>query len=415
MATNTLIAGMTPTGRRIAAPASELVELTAANGLKHIVIAHREIWHDHPALASAIHERLGFMEQPETQGIARLVAHEPETARFVYPTGTVWPVSEIVRTYAENGGAPGVKAGLELCYLVAESLVEAADAAVPQGVASHGNVNPWTLVVKGDGQPVILGYGVPQVELVAWRDDNRLTLGEDSFRYAPPERIEGGAEDLSSDLFSLALTTLELMVGRPVYDGVLADVRQQATRGEGMRRLYQWREKLPQNVREVLGRALKPDPDTRFPNGLELVYAVHDLLGSIDVEGPSLTDVMAKIRASEKRGKALKGGQTKLLTPAEMAELAADLADDDERALPPPRRPRPDGSDESGTGADRPRWSKPARRETPKPAEPARPPQPSPASAAPAPAPIDQRPRRRADSGPSPVIRSSAGDPADRL
>ncbi|MEZ4234761.1 MAG: hypothetical protein R3F59_01070 [Myxococcota bacterium] len=284
MAEADTIAGMARTGRRVAAPAADLVELVAGNGLKHFALVHRPTWQGHPLLTTELQTRLGFMEQPDTTGIARLVAHDPDTATFVYPTGTVWPVAEVVRTFADTGGAAGVKAGLELCYLVAEALVEASDGGRGP-VPTHGNVNPWTLLLKGDGQPVVLGYGVPQVEIAAWRSDNRLPMVEDSFRYAPPERVDGEAEDLSSDLFSLALVALEVMVGRPVYDGVLADVRQQAARGEGMRRLYQWRERLPQNVREVLGRALKPDPDTRFPNGLELVYAVHDLLGSIDVEG----------------------------------------------------------------------------------------------------------------------------------
>ncbi|MEQ1572543.1 MAG: hypothetical protein ABMA64_43385, partial [Myxococcota bacterium] len=306
---------MTMTGRRVAAPALDLVELVAGNGLKHLALVYHDRWKGHPLLSAELQERIGFMEQPPSSAIARLVSHEPETGTFVYPSGTVWTVGEVVKTFADGGAAAGVKAGLELCYLVGEALVDAVDAA-PR-VARHGNVNPWTLALKGDGQPVVLGYGLPQVELAAWCEDTRVPLVEDSLRYAPPERLEAGGEDVSADLFSLALVALEVMVGRPVYDGVLADVKQQATRGEGMRRLYQWREKLPQNVREVLGRALKPDPDTRWPNGLEFVYAVHDLLGSIDVEGPSLTEVMAKIRASQKRGRALKGGQTALLSPEE--------------------------------------------------------------------------------------------------
>ena len=81
---------------------------------------------------------------------------------------------------------------------------------------------------------------------------------------------------------------------------------------------------------------------------------------------------MAKIRASEKRGKALKGGQTLLLTRDEMAEMAADLGDFDEK-LRPPRRPRPDGGSDAEApaagSAGKARWSKPTRR-APEPAPP---------------------------------------------
>ena len=195
---------MARTGRRIAAPALDLVELTATSGLKHLAMVHRETWRGHPLIGSELQPRLGFMEQPETPGICRLVAHEADSGTFVYPTGTVWTVAEIVRTYAENGSSPGVKAGLELCYQVAEALVEAAEAGYPQGVHGHGNINPWTVALKGDGQPTVIGYGIPQVEIVAWREDPRTAMVEDSFRYAPPERIEGGEEDVVGPVLARA-------------------------------------------------------------------------------------------------------------------------------------------------------------------------------------------------------------------
>ncbi|MCA9494984.1 MAG: hypothetical protein KC621_33885, partial [Myxococcales bacterium] len=354
------IAGMAPTGRKLSGPGMEIRELSAANGLKHLAFVHDESLRSHPALGPEVQGRLAFMEQPEVGGMVRLAWHDGATGTFVYPTGTVWTVAEVVRQFAETGDAPGVKAGLELAYLVGETLVEAAEAGVAQGIPSHGNVSPWTVGIKGDGQPVVMLYGVPQTEVLAWRENPKRVLSEDSFRYAPPERLEGDRpEDVSSDLLSLALVALEMMVGRPVYDGVVADVRQQATRGEGVRRLYQWREKLPQNVREVMGRALKPDPDTRFPNGMEFVYAVHDLLGSIDVEGLSLVEVMARVRASERRARS-SGTRTGALTPDELREIAADLDEVEDRPLPPPRRARPEAS-EDDEPAEKPRWTRVTR------------------------------------------------------
>jgi len=335
------IAGMEPTGRRVTAPAAEVVELVNDKGLKHLAFVHAETFIGHPAVSSEL--QLGWMEEPDVAGLSRLVHHDPDRATFVYATGTCWTLSEVVRVYAEEGEGAGVKAGLELCYLVGEALADASESGVPQGVISHGNLNPWTVVLRPDGQPLVLGYGIPQVEILTWLDDARQVPREDSFRYAPPERLDGEEEDIASDLFTLALVGLELMMGRPVYDGLRDDIRQQASRGEGMRRLYQWRDKLPANVREVLGRALKPDPDTRFRSGLDFVYAVHDLLGSIDVEGPSLVEVMGRVRAVTKRGREpIQGGKTGTLSKEELAELAADLVDYEERDLPPPKKPRPE-------------------------------------------------------------------------
>lgn len=350
------IGGMTPTGRRLAGPAVDLVELRNAKGLKHLELAYHERYRGHASLAEGL--VLGWMERPDVTGLARLTHSQPEQGRFVYATGTCFPLAEVVRVFAEEGKGAGVKAGLELCYLVAEALSDAAESGIPQGVLSHGNLNPWTVVIRPDGQPLVLGYGLPQVEMRVFADDSRAVPREDSWRYAPPERIDGGEEDIASDIFSLALLGLELMMGQPVYDGLLDDVRRQASRGEGTRRLYQWRDQLPSNVRDVLGRALKPDPDTRFGSGLDFVYAVHDLLGSIDVEGPPLVEVMGRVRSSISRATApTEGGKTGMLTPEQLAELAADLEDFDDKPLPPPRRARPEVVEEAEDEGPAPRFA----------------------------------------------------------
>src|SRR5690242_3352180 len=59
------IAGMARTGRKIGAPALELVEVVAISGLKHLVLVHHEAWRGHPVIGSELPSRLGFMEQPE--------------------------------------------------------------------------------------------------------------------------------------------------------------------------------------------------------------------------------------------------------------------------------------------------------------------------------------------------------------
>ncbi len=349
-----------PTGRKIAGPAFDLIEGVADNGLKHLTLVHHPAYLGHACLTDELQAALGFMEQPEIAGVVRLAAYDPGTSAFSYPCGTVWPVAEIVRTFADLGAGAGVKAGLELCYLVAELLTEASQSAGEQGLASHGSISPWTVVLKQDGQPAILGYGLPQVDLRVLREGGAMPT-EDGLRYAPPERLEGADEDLSTDLFALTLVSLELMMGRPVYDGLVDDIRQQASRGEGMRRLYQWRESIPDTVREVLGRALKPDPDTRYRHGADFIYELHDLLGSLDVEGPPLVEAMAKVRAlGRRRVRAAEPGESGALSSDDLREIAADLEVFDDTALPPPRVARAADAD---ANTAQPRWTRARRRD----------------------------------------------------
>jgi hypothetical protein len=355
---------MKPTGRLLAGPGASLVEIVDDGDLKHMAVVFDTVYRDHPSLNSDLQAHLGFMEQPDVTGLGRLVAHEPGQGAFVYPTGTVWSIAEVVRELAAEGEAGGVKAGLELCFLAAEILVEASDKEVESGLTGHGSVDPWRLALKADGQVVVLGYGLPRPEIEVFLDDETRVPSEDGLRYCAPETL--GAEpysDIGSDLFSLTLVALELMVGRPVYDGLVEDIRQKAGRGEAVRKLYQWRDRLVEPVREVLGKALKPDPDARYRDGLDFVYSVHDLLGGIDSgDGPSLRELVTRVRARQKRGRAVVGGNTGALSRTELAELAADIdATGVPTRIPEPRQPRPDGSDGEDEDGEKPRWRRATR------------------------------------------------------
>jgi len=318
------LAGMTPTGRRVTGPGADLVELESGNGLKHTAIVFHAAWRDHPSLGAPLMRALPFLEEPGIAGIAPLVAHDPDEGAFVYATGTVVSLADVLRVFSASGVPAGVKAALELCFLTAELLVEAAEVAGGQaGLRGHGAVQPWRVALRTDGQVVLLGYGVPQPELVHASAEQLRSAREDALRYAPPERLAGEPEELSSDLFSLALVAAELVLGKPLYDGTLAEVRQQATRGEAVRRLYQVRDRMPDGLREALARALKPDVDARYRSAREFVDAIHELLAASDAEGMSLSDVAKRTLLVLKRGRAVVGGGTGDMSDEELAEFAA--------------------------------------------------------------------------------------------
>ena len=305
------IAGLIPTGRRLMGPASDLVELEAENGLRHTAIVFHPEYREHPGITDALGVVHSFLESPLVTGLVELVAHDPEQGAFVYPTGPVWSVAELVRTLADLGEPAGTRAGLELMYTAGQILVEGADAGSAAGVYSHGGLTPRRIMVKQDGQVMVIGHALPQVEILAFHSGGAQVPREDSFRYCPPERMEGRAEDVSSDLFGLALIGFELMTGKPVYDGLVNDIRQQAARGVGSRRLFRFREVVDERVRDVLTRMLRPGQDGRYQDGDDFLDALHGLLSQRKVEGPSLIELMDKVaQASQRQGQQLEAGST---------------------------------------------------------------------------------------------------------
>jgi hypothetical protein len=295
------IAGLTPTGRKLIGPASDLVELKAENGLRNTAIVFHPEYRSHPGITDALQVARGFLESPLVTGLVELTGHDPETGTFVYPTGSVWSVAEMVRILSDIGEPAGTRAGLELMYTAGQIIVEGADAGSAAGVYSHGGLTPRRVMVKQDGQVMVIGHALPQVEILAFQAGGGTLPREDSFRYCPPERMEGHPEDVSSDLFGLALIGFELMTGKPVYDGLVNDIRQQASRGEGSRRLFRFREVVDEGVRDALAQALRPGLGSRFGDGDDFLDAIHGLLSKRKVEGPSLIELMDTVTGAQPR------------------------------------------------------------------------------------------------------------------
>jgi serine/threonine protein kinase len=423
---------MIETGRQWIGPASDLVEVEDEDGLKHTAIVFHEEWRQHPAITDALGVVLGFLESPMVTGLVELVHQDTTKGMFVYPTGMVWSVAEVVRLLSDRGERGGIRAGLELMYTAGQILVEGADAGQAQGVYSHGGLTPRRIMVKADGQVMIIGHGLPQVEILQFHATPAKLPREDSFRYCPPERIEARPEDCSSDLFGLCLIAFELMTGKPVYDGLVNDIRQQAARGEGSRRLFRFREVLPEPVRNVLTKVLRPEPEARYVLGEDFLQDVHSLLSDRAVPGPSLMDLMAQLQNDQRRmGEQVAASSTQMVDGAELREQLGALGRSSqdvwrpntkrstpaknpdaapEQSLPEPDQSAPPAQPEVGSAFDAPpsteqgprdaRWSKvrrPVRRSVERPVE--QPPLPEPVDTAP---PMAAGPETRSTDAPLP-------------
>lgn len=349
------IAGLRTTGRRVVGPTADLVEVRLEDGSKQTALVFHPEYRD-TARWGEVEGYRPFLAAPGVDGLCPLLRHDPDEGLFLYRTGPCWSMAEVVRVFSDLGAAAGIRAGLELCYLVGQVLVDAAEAGERWRLTAHGALDPRRVVFGPQGTPGVIGYGLPAFDFVD-QLDGRRPRDEDTVRYAAPELFERVPPDLTSDLFTLALLGVELSLGRPLYDGLAEDIRRQASRGEAIRRLYRWREVLPDAVLEAYAQALKPDHDARYRSGMDFVYAFHDLLGSLDADGPSLAETMARFRSQIQRGREFRGGTTGALTRAELLELAADLEADEAQPLPPPRRPRPVEPVEEPEPADA-RWVK---------------------------------------------------------
>jgi hypothetical protein len=313
------LAGMTRTGNKVSGPGSDLVELVDVKGLKHLAITFHRRFRDHSALGTALNDVMPFLEQPDVCDLLELVVREPEAGAFLYPTGTVVALADVLESLRRMRQPAGVRAGLELCYNVAQILQDAYVKAERHGLYNHGDLSPWRIVFKPDGQTRVIGFGLPQIDVIAARESERANPKEDTYRYCPPERIEGEEEDFTSDLYSLALMAFEMMVGEPLFQGTLSDIKQLALNAQGPYRLYQYRDRLPESVGELLSRSLKFDMDTRHKDINEFIWEVRDLLALPEIDGPSLAEVCGRVVARLER---LKAGEVEPVVHQEVEDVS---------------------------------------------------------------------------------------------
>ena len=80
----------------------------------------------------------------------------------------------------------------------------------------HRDLSPSNILVSHAGETKIADFGVAQAVSRAPQATAR-PVGK--LRYLPPEVLRGGGYDVRADLYSLGVVLLELLLGRPLFDG----------------------------------------------------------------------------------------------------------------------------------------------------------------------------------------------------
>ena len=350
------ILGLDPTGRELRDPAARLVEAKGDDDRTYTIIDFDAVHDGHPALTLNVEMVLSFMEFPMVTGLVELGKHDVPNGHFAYPTGSVWLLADILRAFSDFGQIVGLRAAMELAWLVGQILVEAGDTGPVQGCFSHGNLNPWRIALRADGEVQVLGYGLPQVELIRHRNEDGPPIEASSLRYCPPERLEGVPEDASADTYSLTLVCFEVATGKPLYPTHdVSELERMVGMSEGARMLSRDNHGLPPKTAKVLAKALVYDPDTRL-SGQDFVDAIGRLLATEPMDGPSLTEVVATLQGHQKAGaprgrKLVSAADTSMFTPEQLAEM---VDDDDSEESEPERESRWKKVDRPRKGDDEP-------------------------------------------------------------
>lgn len=171
---------------------------------------------------------------------------------------------------AEPAAGRGGRATLDAAILLVERLARALHVAHEAGLV-HRDVKPGNVMVRDDGEPVLLDFGLAR-DLA---DDGNATASQDLIgtpRYMAPEQVQprGRRADRRTDVYALGVVGYELLTLRPAF---LAHERTELfaaiVRGEWVapRRLLP---AMPRELEVVIECAMDREPERRYPTALAL-------------------------------------------------------------------------------------------------------------------------------------------------
>jgi hypothetical protein len=149
----------------------------------------------------------------------------------------------------------------------------------------HRDIKPSNIMVGRDSRPRVVDFGLARAGVSdagsapGTRVDMKLTrtralLGTPA--YAAPEQLEGREADAKSDQFSFAATAWETLTRRAPFLGDSVEERLLAIRGG----ILPSQHGLPRRVLQPLCRALRAEPDERYPSMRALIEALDGAKGA---------------------------------------------------------------------------------------------------------------------------------------
>ncbi len=135
----------------------------------------------------------------------------------------------------------------------------------------HGDIKPRNIRITPSGQVKVLDFGIAKAVSMT----RSITFNQfGSIPYSSPERLQTGDMDVQSDIWSVAIVLFEMLTGKPYFEA------EHSSRLEWIIRNYRAPEPaiatLPPGLREILSRALDPDPARRFPSAAAFQQALYE-------------------------------------------------------------------------------------------------------------------------------------------
>jgi len=164
----------------------------------------------------------------------------------------------------------------ELATKYALQMADALACAHSAGIV-HRDLKPTNIMIDNSGLVKVLDFGLAKLAepATAAKDDvptmlttKGLILG--TLAYMSPEQAEGKCLDARSDIFSFGAVYYEMLTGRKAFEGPSTAALLTAVMRDEPKPVSEFRRDIPSEIRRIVARCLRKDPQARYASGGEL-------------------------------------------------------------------------------------------------------------------------------------------------
>jgi serine/threonine-protein kinase len=247
-------------------------------GMATVYLA-RDLKHDRPVALKVMHPELAATVGPE-----RFLREVRTTARLQHPhilpvhdsgeaAGQLWYSMPLVEGESLRDRLKReIQLPVEEAVRLTAEVAEALDYAHGQGVI-HRDIKPENILLSR-GHALVADFGVAKAIAGGGAQLTETGMALGTAAYMAPEQAGDGPVDARSDVYSLGCVLYELLAGEPPFTGRTPQAIIAKRILDPVPSVRRLREVVPEEVEQVLARALAKVPADRFATAGEFAHAL---------------------------------------------------------------------------------------------------------------------------------------------
>lgn len=185
-----------------------------------------------------------------------------------------------LQTAAQREGRP---LPIAVCAYVLAEMLNGLDYAHRKRDASgrplnivHRDISPQNVVVSQAGEVKLVDFGIAKSNRQSEGTEAGIIKGK--YFYMSPEQAWGDPTDRRSDVFSSGILLFEMLTGHMLYSGKSVPELIGKVRRAEVPQPESLRGDIPQELSEIVMRALQRDPSARYQSAIDMGEALRDFL-----------------------------------------------------------------------------------------------------------------------------------------